>query len=99
MDIQIQSIHFDADSKLIGFIEEKVGKLTHFYDGIIRSEIFLRLDKSDSSSNKVAEIKLNVPGSDLYVKRQCRTFEEAIDTGIEAISRQVKKHKEKLKGL
>ncbi|MFN8711960.1 MAG: HPF/RaiA family ribosome-associated protein, partial [Bacteroidota bacterium] len=47
MDIQIQSIHFDADSKLINFIEEKVGKLTHFYDGIIRSEIFLRLDKSD----------------------------------------------------
>jgi putative sigma-54 modulation protein len=99
MDIQIQSIHFDADRKLINFIEEKVGKLTHFYDGIIRSEIFLRLDKSDSSTNKVAEIKINVPGSDLYVKRQCRTFEEAIDTGVEAISRQVKKHKEKLKGL
>ncbi|MCA6361901.1 MAG: ribosome-associated translation inhibitor RaiA [Bacteroidetes bacterium] len=98
MDIQIQSIHFDADRKLISFIEEKVGKLTHFYDGIIRSEIFLRLDKSDSSTNKVAEIKLNVPGTDLYVKRQCRTFEEAIDTGIEAISRQVKKHKEKLRG-
>jgi putative sigma-54 modulation protein len=99
MDIQIQSIHFDADSKLINFIEEKVGKLTHFYDGIIRSEIFLRLDKSDNSTNKVAEIKINVPGSDLYVKRQCRTFEEAIDTGVEAISRQVKKHKEKIKGL
>lgn len=99
MDIQIQSIHFDADRKLISFIEEKVGKLTHFYDGIIRSEIFLRLDKSDSSTNKVAEIKLNVPGTDLYVKRQCRTFEEAIDTGIEAISRQVKKHKEKLRGV
>ncbi|MCU0432573.1 MAG: ribosome-associated translation inhibitor RaiA [Bacteroidia bacterium] len=98
MDIQIQSIHFDADRKLISFIEEKVGKLTHFYDGIIRSEIFLRLDKSDSSTNKVAEIKLNVPGTDLYVKRQCRTFEEAIDTGIDAISRQVKKHKEKLRG-
>jgi putative sigma-54 modulation protein len=99
MDIQIQSIHFDADRKLISFIEEKVGKLSHFYDGIIRSEIFLRLDKSDSSTNKVAEIKLNVPGTDLYVKRQCRTFEEAIDTGIEAISRQVKKHKEKLRGV
>jgi putative sigma-54 modulation protein len=99
MDIQIQSIHFDADRKLISFIEEKVGKLTHFYDGIIRSEIFLRLDKSDSSTNKVAEIKLNVPGTDLYVKRQCRTFEEAIDTGIEAISRQVKRHKEKLRGM
>lgn len=99
MDIQIQSIHFNADRKLIDFIEEKVGKLTHFYDGIIRSEIFLRIDKAGDATNKVAEIKINVPGSDLYVKRQCRTFEEAIDTGLEAISRQVKKHKEKIKGL
>jgi putative sigma-54 modulation protein len=99
MEIQIQSIHFTADSKLLGFIEEKVGKLSHFYDGIISSEIFLRLDKSDNSTNKIAEIKLNVPGSDLYVKRQCKTFEEAIDTGILAISKQVKRYKEKVKGL
>jgi putative sigma-54 modulation protein len=99
MEIQIQSIHFTADSKLIGFIEEKIGKLSHFYDGIISSEIFLRLDNSDNSTNKVAEIKINVPGNDLYVKRQCKTFEEAIDTGILAISKQVKKYKEKVKGL
>lgn len=99
MDIQIQSIHFTADRKLINFIEEKVAKLNQFYDGIISSEIFLRLDRSGETTNKVAEIKLNVPGSDLYVKRQCKTFEEAIDTGISAISRQVKKYKEKQKGM
>lgn len=97
MTIQIQSIHFTADHKLINFIEEKVGKLSHFYDGIISSEIFLRLDKSDETTNKVAEIKLNVPGNELYVKRQCKTFEEAVDTGVSAISRQVKKHKDKQK--
>lgn len=99
MDIQIQSIHFTADHKLLNFIQEKVAKLTQFYDGIISSEIFLRLDKSGQTTNKVAEIKLNVPGSDLYVKRQCKTFEEAIDEGVVAISRQVKKYKEKHKGL
>ena len=99
MEIQIQSIHFTADSKLIGFVNEKVGKLSHFYDGIISSEIFLRLDNSDNSTNKVAEIKINVPGNDLYVKRQCKTFEEAIDTGIVALSKQVKRYKEKQKGL
>ena len=97
MNIQIQSIHFTADRKLLSFIEDKVGKLTHFYDGIISSEIFLRLDKHDQTANKVAEIKLNVPVNELYVKRQCRTFEEAIDISIEAISRQVKKHKEKVR--
>ena len=99
MDIQIQSIHFTADSKLLGFVEEKVGKLSHYYDGIISSEVFLRLDNSGNAENKIAEIKLNVPGNDLYVKRQCKTFEEAIDSGIDAISKQVKKHKEKVKGL
>jgi putative sigma-54 modulation protein len=97
MTIQIQSIHFTADRKLLAFIEEKVGKLSQYYDEIISSEIFLRLDKSDQMENKVAEIKLNVPGNELYVKRQCRTFEEAVDTGISALSRQVLKHKERQK--
>ncbi|MDQ3112332.1 MAG: ribosome-associated translation inhibitor RaiA [Bacteroidota bacterium] len=99
MNIQIQSIHFTADKNLLAFIEEKVEKLNHFYDGIISSEVFLRLDNSGESANKVAEIKLNVPGNDLYVKRQCKTFEEAIDTGISAISKQVKRYKEKQKGI
>ena len=99
MDIQIQSIHFNADRKLLGFIEDKVGKLSHYYDGIISSEVFLRLDKSNSSDNKIAEIKINVPGNDLYVKRQCKTFEEAIDGSVLALSRQVKKYKEKHKRM
>lgn len=99
MNLQIQSIHFDADRKLINFIEDKVSKLDHFYDGIISREVFLRLEKSDATTNKIVEIKLNVPGNELYVKRQCKTFEEAIDTGVEALSRQVKKHKEKVKSL
>lgn len=99
MNLQIQSIHFDADRKLISFIEEKVGKLNLFYDGIISGEVFLRLEKSDATTNKIAEIKLNVPGKDIYVKKQCKTFEEAIDTGVEALGRQIKKYKEKVKGL
>ncbi len=99
MNIQIQSIHFTADKKLLEFVEEKIGKLSHFYDGIISSEIFLRLDNSDDATNKVAEIKLIVPGNDLYVKRQCKSFEEAIDTGISALSKQVKRYKEKQKGI
>lgn len=99
MNIQIQSIHFTADRKLLGFVEEKVAKLNHFYDGIISGEVFLRLDNSGEAANKVAEIKLNVPGNDLYVKRQCKTFEEAIDTGVSAISKQVKRYKEKQKGI
>jgi putative sigma-54 modulation protein len=97
MDIQIQSIHFKADRKLIDFINEKVGKLNQFYEGIINSEVFLRLDKSDDAENKVVEIKIHVPGNELYVKRQCKTFEEAVDTGAEALTKQIKKYKEKVR--
>ncbi len=97
MDIQIQSIHFTADVKLLDFVKEKVSKLSHFYDGIISSEIFLRLDNSDNLTNKIAEIKIQVPGNDLYVKRHCKTFEEAIDKATVALSKQVMRYKEKHK--
>ena len=66
MDIQLQSIHFDADQKLVRFIKERLSKLNLFYDQIIGSEVFLRLDKSDKNLNKIVEIKLNIPGKELF---------------------------------
>jgi putative sigma-54 modulation protein len=95
MQIQVQSIHFDADVKLISFIEEKMSKLTTFHDRIISGQVFLRLDKSDVNENKIAEIKLSVPGKELFASKQCKTFEEATDTAVEALRRQIDKHKEK----
>ena len=97
MKINIRSIHFNADAKLVDFIQEKMDKIDHFYDGILSGEVFLRLDKSTSKENKVAEIKLNMPGKDVFAKRQCRTFEEATDDSVNAIIKQIKKHKDKLK--
>ena len=99
MNIKIQSIHFDADKELLEFIQEKVNKLGRYYDGIIGGEVFLKLEKSSSTENKVAEIKLHIPGNDLFVKKQCKTFEEAVDTGVTALSTQVKKQKDKVKKL
>jgi putative sigma-54 modulation protein len=99
MQTNIQSIHFNADQKLETFVREKVDKLNHFYDRIISSDVILRLEKSSTTDNKVAEIKIKIPGGDLFSKRQCKTFEEAVDEGLEAITRQVKRHKEKIKGV
>ncbi|MCF8277180.1 MAG: ribosome-associated translation inhibitor RaiA [Flavobacteriales bacterium] len=95
MKVKIQSIHFDADEKLINFIESKIDKLNTYSNSIIDSEVFLRLDKSSSAENKIAEIKLLVPGNDLFAKRQCKSFEEATDLAVEALRRQLKKQKEK----
>jgi putative sigma-54 modulation protein len=99
MTLKIQSVHFDADKKLLEFVQERVDKLTQFYDGIISSDVTLRIDKSDVDANKVAEIKLHIPGNDLFAKKHCKSFEEAIDTSIDALKTQVKRHKEKIKGL
>lgn len=99
MTVKIQSVHFDADQKLLNFVEEKVDKLTQFYDGIINSDVTLRLDKSSDTENKIAEIKVHIAGNDLFAKKQCKSFEEAIDTSLDALRIQVKKHKEKIKGM
>ena len=99
MTVKIQSVHFDADKKLVEFIQGRVDKLTHFYDGIITSDVTLRVDKSSNADNKVAEIKVHLAGNDLFVKKQCKSFEEAVDTSLEALKVQVKKHKEKMKAI
>ena len=99
MTVKIQSVHFDADKKLLEFVQEKVDKLTQFYDGIINSDVTLRIDKSSDTENKVAEIRLHIPGNDLFAKKQCKSFEEAVDTSLDALRTQVTKHKEKIKGL
>ncbi len=99
MKIKVQSIHFTADKKLLKFVEEKVDKLFQFYDSIIDSEVYLRLDKSDNTENKITEIKINTPGKTLFAKEQCKTFEEATDVAIEALRKQITKQKEKLRGV
>ncbi len=98
MTTNIQSVHFDADQKLISFIEEKINKLTHFYENIVGCDVILRLDKSANNENKIAEVKLRVKGQELFAKKQCASFEEATDTAVAALKTQVKKHKEKVQG-
>jgi len=99
MDIKIHSIHFDADKRLIDFINNKVKKLIQFYDNIIGVEVFLRLEKDQGTENKLAEIRLDIPGNDIFAKKKSKSFEESVDISIEAIKRQITKHKEKQRGV
>ena len=95
MQVTVHSIQFKADVKLVDFVETKVTKLQQFYDHIIDGEVFLRLDKNDEAGNKVAEIKLSIPGKDLFARRQCKSFEEATDECVDALRRQIRKTKAK----
>ena len=97
MQVQVHSVHFDADAKLLKFIQAKLSKLEQFHDQIIGTEVFLRLDKSDVNENKVAEIRMAVPGKELFAKKQSSSFEESTDVAVEALRKQIRKYKSKLK--
>jgi putative sigma-54 modulation protein len=97
MNVSINSVHFKADSKLEKFIEKKVNKLLGLYEGVIGSEITLKVSKSEVKDNKIAEIRIQIPGYDLYAKKQSNTFEEATDTAISALKKQLEKHKGRFK--
>ena len=96
MTTNLQSVHFDADKKLIDFANEKVNKLAHLFEGLISCDIILRLDKASSNDNKVSEIKFHAKGQEFFSKKQSLSFEESIDLTCEALKTQIKKHKEKL---
>lgn len=93
MNIQIQSVKFDADKKLIDFIEDKVTKLERYSDDILSAEVTLKLDKDSEHGNKVAVLKLDVAGDTLVAERQCKSFEESVDQGIDAVRKQLMKYK------
>ena len=62
MNIQIHSVRFDADKKLIDFVHQKLEKLTQFDEEIVNAEVYLRLDKDQERENKISEIKTGVIG-------------------------------------
>jgi ribosomal subunit interface protein len=98
MNIQVKTVHFTADQKLIDFVNKKVPKLDIYFEGIIGAEVTMKVVKPETVNNKLAEIKLSIPGSDyLFAEKQADSFEEAIDLAVEAIRKQLTKFKDKLK--
>jgi putative sigma-54 modulation protein len=100
MILRIHSVHFDADQKLLDYVQKKVDKLDTFYDRIIDGEVILRLEKSHLNKkevfgNKTVELKVNIPGQQLFAKESSVSFEAAIDEVVEQMSRQLIKQKGK----
>ncbi|HDZ41716.1 MAG TPA: ribosome-associated translation inhibitor RaiA [Bacteroidetes bacterium] len=98
MNTQIHSVKFDADKKLIKFINQKVNKLSQFSNDIIAVEVFLRVIKDQEKENKLVEIRIEYPRGPLFAKKQSKTFEEATDNVIEALKKQITKQKDKMRG-
>lgn len=95
MKINIQDVNFNAEQSLIEFTKERLSKVEHFFDRVIDVDVFLKLENTSSKENKIAEIKVHVPKESVVVTKQCKSFEEAIDTGCKAVERSLLKLKEK----
>ena len=93
MKVIIQTPDFNASAALTDFVETNVGKLSQLSDKILECRVFLKLDKSDTKENKISDIKLVIPGQDLFASRQSGTFEEATMQSIEAIKHQMERWK------
>ena len=95
MKVEIQSVKFDADKKLVDFIQAKMNKMDRFVENALSSQVTLKIDKDDEQGNKVAVVKIDVAGGELLAERRCKRFEVAIDICMDAIKKQIDKYKEK----
>ena len=93
MNTIINPVKFKTDEKLDKFINEKVAKLDRMIDNALKCEVTLKVDKPESDNNKIAELRLYVPGKDLFVTKQADTFEQAVADGIDTLKVQIEKYK------
>lgn len=97
MKTTIQTPDFKATQELLDFVDAKVQRLEHIHDRVIEARICLKLDKSSTRDNKICEIRLVIPGNDLFVERKSHTFEIAATEAADAVKHQLLKWRDKLK--
>ncbi|GAA4063200.1 ribosome-associated translation inhibitor RaiA [Flavobacterium cheonanense] len=97
MKVNVNAVNFTVDRKLIDFIQLRMDKLEKYYDKIVSSDVFLKVENTSDKENKIVEVKIHVPGDDFLVKKQCKTFEEAVELSSESLERLLVKRKEKIR--
>lgn len=97
MDVNITTVHFSISEDLENFTQKKIAKAIAKHDDVVSANVTMKLTKPETINNKEAEIRVNVPGAELFAKKAADTFEEAVDVSLEAIKRQLQRRKEKLK--
>ena len=96
MNVNIETVHFTADAKLIDHVNKKVQKLSTFHDRIVRTDVFLKLDNvAHNIKDKIAEIRIFIPRRSFFVKSSSKSFQESFDSALESVVNQLKKQKEK----
>ncbi len=97
MQVIIESVQFRADQKLVDFTEKRLAKLDQYFDRIIEARVFLKLENAGQVKDKIAEVRLDVPGQTLFATATDKTFEAAVDAAADSLRRQLAKYKEKFR--
>ena len=97
MKVNTQSVNFNADRKLLDFIQKRMDKLEQYYDNVLKSDVTLKVENTSGRTNKIFEARVSVPGDNFIVKKVCKSFEEGVDIAVNSLERQLKKRKEKMR--
>ncbi|HLN94601.1 MULTISPECIES: ribosome hibernation-promoting factor, HPF/YfiA family [unclassified Flavobacterium] len=97
MKVNVHAVNFTVDRKLVDFTQLRLDKLEKYYDRVVASDVYFKVEKTSEKENKIVEVKIHVPGDDLMVKKQCKTFEEAVDQAAESLERLLVRRKEKIR--
>ena len=97
MKVNVHAVNFNVDKKLVSFIEERLTKLEKFYDKVVASDAFLKVENTSEKENKTVELKIIVPGDEFVVKKTSKSFEEAADLAADSLERLLVKRKEKVR--
>lgn len=96
MNINVQAVRFSADEKLVDYVNRKLQKLNTFHDRIIKVEVYLKLDNVvHTIKDKIAEIWVQVPRQQFFVKASSKSFEESFDNALDSLFNQIKRKKDK----
>ncbi|WP_010523288.1 ribosome hibernation-promoting factor, HPF/YfiA family [Aquimarina agarivorans] len=97
MKVNVQSVNFNVDQKLVSFTNEKLNKLEGHFNKIISAEVFMKVQNTSAKENKITEILLNIPGGEFVAKKTYKTFEQGVDQCLNSLERQLVKFKDKQK--
>jgi putative sigma-54 modulation protein len=93
MEIRVQSIKFNADQKLLDFVEKKFSRLEKFYDAVTSVDVALSL--LPDHENKSVKVQVSIPGSTIVVEKNAKTFEDAVVDCADILKEKLVKEKEK----
>ena len=97
MKVNVHAVNLNVDRKLVGYVQDRLDKLEKYYDRVVSSDVFFKLDNTSDKENKIAEIKITVPGDEFMVKKQCKSFEEAVELAADSMERLLMKRKQKIR--